>query len=197
MEAVSSGGVDTHKGIRTYFENVNADTRFLVNPSSEEESSDPRRCKVAGVLDLDGDGYYDYDLATNREIIYGDYDHESASYSATPYAESVSDTPVDANGSGSTTPSTFVAKHRDGVYTVNMNSLTPYYAYYDTLSTIRPTQGEGGVFSGGKPVAITNNNGIGYTNLTVYLEGWDFAVIDRIINTSFNLGIQFEVDRQS
>ena len=197
LEAVSSGGVDTHKGIRTYFENVTAGTHFLVNPSSEEGASDARKTKVAGSLDLDADGFYDYDLSTSREIIYGDYDHESAAYSASKYVASETDVPVDVNGAGSTTASTFVAKHRDGIYTIDMDALDPKYAYYETLATIRPIEGEGGVFSGGKPVAVTNSNGIGYTNLTVYLEGWDFAVIDRIINTSFNLGIQFEVDRQS
>ena len=197
LEAVSSGGVDTHKGIRTYFENVNAGTHFLVNPSSEEGSSDARKTKVAGSLDLDADGFFDYDFDTKREIIYGDYDTTSAAYSSTPYVASETDVPVDANGSGSTTASTFVAKHHDGAYTIDMTELDPDYACYDTLATIRPVEGEGGVFSAGKPVSITNSNGIGYTNLTVFLEGWDFAVIDRIINTSFNLGIQFEVDRQS
>ena len=197
METASSVGYDTHKGIRTYFENVNKSTHFLVNPSSLEESADPRQNRVAGVLDLDGDGYFDYD-DDHKEIVYGDYDKTKIVYSSSEYVTPPSGAPLDdVNDTKTSVASTFVAKHAEGVYTVDKSSLAnaTYYAKYDTLATVRPDDDGTGRFSNGKPVAYTNDNGVGYTNLTVYLEGWDHAVVDRIINTEFDLGIQFEIDR--
>ena len=53
-----------------------------------------------------------------------------------------------------------------------------------------------GHFINGKPIAITDSTSkIGYSTLTIYLEGWDHSVIDQAIGYQFNLGITFEIDR--
>ena len=193
MEATSSANVNTHHGLRAYFENINENKSFLVNPSSRENTAGATR--VAGVLDLDNDGFYDSDHG--KEIVYGDFDPDSVSYSDVPYPLDEEHAPiVDVNGVGNLTPSTFVAKHKQGVYVADISNIDADFALYDTLTTIKPDDSGSGEFSGGKPVTYTNQNGIGYCDLSVYLEGWDFAVVDRIIGTKFNLGIQFEIKKQ-
>ena len=59
--------------------------------------------------------------------------------------------------------------------------------------TVNPTNGH---FINGKPIAVTDDTTkIGYSTLTIYLEGWDHSVIDQSIGYQFNLGITFEIDR--
>ena len=192
-----TAGKNTDKGVRTYFENVNASSAFLLNPSSTSLTAGSTR--IAGVLDLNGDGYYDYDPDNNKEIVYGQYaDAELTNGHITWAAPAESEVVVDANNVGSTTPSTFVAKHKEGVLAADYTNLQYTTAFYDTLNTVKPTVNElTGLYDedSGKPVATTDSNGIGYTNLTIYLEGWDFAVTNSIIETKFNLGIQFQINK--
>ena len=108
--------------------------------------------------------------------------------------------------------STFLAAHDNGTYTANLGTVTLNKAKYDTLATIAPDVDAHGYYSGGKPVAHTETSQIviddsnpenivydtqyiAYTDLTIYLEGWDHAIINEVISASFNLGLQFEVNR--
>ena len=74
--------------------------------------------------------------------------------------------------------------------------MTLYTAQYDTIETIAPAE-VNGYYTGGKPVAHTDasDGNIAYCDLTIYLEGWDHAIINDVINAEFNLGLQFEVNR--
>ena len=213
--------------IRTYFENKYAIAQhtlpeeqraehienqydyFLVNPT--DESAQTGSTVVAGTLDLKGDGTYDYDFGTMKEIVYGDYTGE-VTYSTDPF-EAPTENPLDdVNHTNKTKASTFLAAHEPGVYKADLSSVTLNRAKYDTLATIHPNEGDGGYYSGGKPVTrtaedkiIVNDSDpqnieydieyIGYTDLTIYLEGWDHAIINEVISASFNLGLQFEVNR--
>lgn len=207
-EVATEAGKKTDKGIRTYYENVNAGTGFLLNPSSTSDTVGSTR--IAGVLDLNGDGYFDYDPVENKEIVYGQYDDSELtnghiSWSDTGWVPPVPDDPddysinaQDVNGVGDLTPSTFVARHLPGVKVADYSNLQYESAIYDTLNTVKPTiDSLTGDFveDSGKPVALTNSSGIGYTNLTIYLEGWDLAVDNRVIDTNFDLKLQFEVNK--
>ena len=197
----TEAGKKADKGVRAYFENVAEDKHILFNPSSTE--TEPGRTKIAGVLDLDGDGYYEYDKNNKREIVYGQYDNAELTnghikYSSTPYVPSNPEQVDDVNGVGDDTPSTFVAKHASGVYVADYTDLDCNYAYYDTLATVRPQIDPiSGSFieDSGKPVCLTGNDGIGFTNMTVFLEGWDLAIDDRSIDTTFNFGLLFEINK--
>ena len=197
----TEAGKKTDKGVRAYFENVNENTHIVLNPSSTDNL--PGRTRIAGILDLNGDGYYDYDDVTKREVVYGQYDdveltNGHITYSDTPYVPSDPEQVDDVNGVGDNAPSTFVAKHAPGVYVADYSNLDCVYAYYDTLETIRPTIDPiSGAFveDSGKPVCKTGEGGIGYTNLTVYLEGWDLAIDNRSIDTTFNFGLLFEINK--
>ena len=206
--------------LRTYFENKYAidhdlaNKYFLVNPTSELTTTGSTI--VAGVLDLKGDGTYDYDFSTNKEIVYGEYTGE-VDYSDSPFVATEPNPLVDANHTGKDisnpdNASTFLAAHSGGSYTADLTSVTLKEAKYDTLATIAPDVNAHGYYSGGKPVAHTETSSIliddsdpehlvydtqyiAYTDLTIYLEGWDHAIINEVISASFNLGLQFEVNR--
>ena len=200
--------------LRTYFENKYAidhdlaNKYFLVNPTDESETTGSTI--VAGALDLNFDGAYDYNFGSMKEIIYGEYTGE-ATYSDSPFVAPNPNPLVDVNHTGKdisdeNNASTFLAAHSDGAYVVDLTSVALKEAKYDTLATIAPEVDAYGYFSGGKPVAHTEADTvtkeqvdyteyIAYTDLTIYLEGWDHCVINEVISASFNLGLQFEVNR--
>ena len=198
----TSYGHKTDKGVRVYFENLNENTYTLLNPSSTSTTGGVTR--ICGVLDLDGDGFYDYDEVSKKEIVYGQYPNSEKAniiYSTSPYVPSNPDEVDDVNGVGDLTPSTFVAKHKEGVYVADYSNVNYANAYFDSLATVRPQiDDETGSFieTSGKPVCLTTESSIGaigYTNMTIYLEGWDLAIDNRCIDTTFNLGLLFEINK--
>ncbi len=69
-------------------------------------------------------------------------------------------------------------------------------AEYETFGTVGPEDDGHGNLTGGKPVTVTDSStGLATLDLTIYLEGWDHAVIDKEINHSFNLGLTFQINR--
>ena len=188
---------------------------FLIKATDSSDSAG--ETVVAGTLDLKGDGTYDYVYDTARqgyyEVVYGDYGQYADSTIVPQYNSSAYVVPEqnygldDVNGTNKTVASTFLAKHADNVFTAKFDSMSLKKAKHDTLTTIAPVaSSETGHYLewSGKPVARTNdvadevannNDLIAYCNLTFYLEGWDHAIIDEVISASFNLGLQFEVDR--
>ena len=174
------------------------DRRFILNPSSDANGY----TLLAGCLDLNSDGYYDTYPATagenaGKEILYG-----SGCYSGTPTygspraaATTVID---DINHTGHTEETTFTAMHMvDSRSITNYDSLVFDKAYYYGKTAARPTpNGTTGLFEGGLPVTyVDDTTKVGFTNLTIYLEGWDHSVIDQEAEYQFNLGITFEIDR--
>lgn len=186
---------DISPALRTFFEDPNESTRrFLVNPSSETSTGST---VVAGMLDLDGDGYYDYgrdDSYTQRkEVVYGTYTGDLSYSASARSADSDLDNVNDTTNEGS-----FYARHQKGNYQLtNFADLEIGRSYYYGMSGMRPVVDENtGAFSGGQPVTITDNNSkLGFLNLYIYLEGWDHATVDNAIGSQFNLGLTFEIDR--
>ena len=206
--AQASVGENVEKAIRVYVEDKSVESsskaapHFLLNPSSELEETGTT--KVAGLLDLNGKGVYDT-YFNGKEIVYGDYTMPGGSlvYAATPYEVPANpDDYVADNVNGVTDTSelsTFLAKHAEGAYLVDTSSFVAKTAAYDTLYTIKPNENPStGRFdeNSGQAVTCTDSaNDIGYTDLTIYLEGWDHVVIDKIDGYQFNLGLQFEINR--
>lgn len=186
---------DISPALRTFFEDPHENARrFLVNPSCETSTGST---VVAGMLDLAGNGYYDYgrdDSYTNRkEVVYGTYSGDLA-YSSSPRS---ADSDYD-NVNGTTKQGSFYAKHQSGNYQLtNFADLDLGRSYFYGMSGMRPNiNEETGAFSGGQPVTITDNDSkLGYVNLYIYLEGWDHATVDNAIGSQFNLGLTFEIDR--
>ena len=202
----NTDGNDIHNSIRLYIDRSNGDN-YILNPSSSTNGRD----KVAGVLNLtggsNGHGCYDYDNDPSsptymQEFLYGDYEWKEGknwSNSLSEPLEQDSDL-VDINGTGnSNIDTTFTSRHRKGVkYFSNLDScITPHYANYLGTSTVFPQKNAQGQFVGNYAVCTTGNaaaNYLGTFNMKIYLEGWDFSVVDSQIQNKFYLGLQFEIN---
>ena len=191
----ASDGQYINESIRLYIDRTNGDN-YILNPNKTSNGS----TKVAGVLDLSDDGLFDYDSYTNREYIYGDYDIEDNYDLDDCYMPGLANTSdlVDINGSGITNEATtFTSRHYKGIEYfagIEDNHIIPHLAKY--LGTHTIAQKTAGLWGGDYAVCKTdeNNHHLGTFNMTVYLEGWDFSVIDKELTHEFNLGLTFEIN---
>ena len=202
-EAVCQAEEGIHDAIRIYVEGTTRN--FLMRPADASTSSG--YTNVGGVLDLDGDGTYDYNKSTFEEYVYGHFD-DTVPFSAEKYGVPKSLAPL-ANVNGvtgdTTTPSTFLAKHNEDAKTAifsvdeNVSAAHPLRAEYETFGTVKPNVTENGEYyvgTTGIPLAATTSaSKIGYTTMTIYIEGWDHSVVDKAAGYQFNLGLRFEIDR--
>ena len=108
---------------------------------------------------------------------------------------------VDINGTGnSTVETTFSSRHRKGVkYFTDLDScITPHYAnYLGTDTVFAKKNAETGELESNYAVCRTGSEAVHYIgafNMKIYLEGWDFSVIDSQIQNKFYLGLQFEIN---
>jgi len=179
---------NVQKGLRVHFDD--GTNGFIYNPSQKTDSGSTT---IGGLLDMDGDDYYEYDY-DGYEKIYGDL------VSGTPtYEYQVEDSDYDdVNKTGETENTCFYAKHKGGTWKVNnFDSLVfdkaEYYSQQDVIPEYDPGTS---LYSEGMPVCVTEDNeeAIGKVTMTVWLEGWDHVVVDRIIDLSFDLNLVFEVN---
>ena len=200
-------GKRVNEAVRLHVKNPNEE--FLINPSIT--SGTTGYTTVAGMLDLDGDGTYDYDLSNdNKEYIYGSYTG-TPTYEVNPYVvpqnpeEYLPDNVNHLDLVKFPDLSTFYAKHNGGSILPVMGledryitGVTYGQANYYTLAGIKPkVDTETGDLDEdtGKPLTITDDYGIGLATLTVYLEGWDHSVVNAEIGSVFNLGLTFEINK--
>lgn len=166
---------------------TSSDLRYLIAPGKDEQGS----TRIGGILDMNDDGYYDFDTENNLEYIYG-------SYTGTPTrTQMTEDSPLDdVNGTGSTEASTFLAKHwRSTKAITSYDGLTFDEADYYAPDDIYPTISTDGTYTGNYPLAITDSEtGLGRVDLTIYLEGWDFAITNASQEHSFQLGLEFSIN---
>ena len=188
------------KSIRIFVDRLGSYTSdYIFNPSASAAGA----TKVGGLLDLGKDGTYDYDANLN-EIIYGEYDESIAPSKRTANYQGSQDI-VDVNESGSTELNTFTAGHdlHTNYYTKEaLAECGIKTANYLSLNDIKPVKNAiNGELSNptGNVVSIcktdANDNYLGRVNMTVYLEGWDFAVINTEIDHLFDIGLTFEINK--
>lgn len=219
-QAASSSDGDVYKAIRLFIDRKDGLDDFLFNPSSEEDG----QTKVAGILDISGDDLFDYvnDMSSpyfGCECLYGDYtlngkapgeDGFQANYLAA-LTSGLDETSgfINANQSDvddGTKRTTFTAKHYEHIDYFDLPTLkangtfVPAYAYYYGTNTVYPHVNDYGDLEGDYAVCVTANNTdnnrycIGEFNIKVFIEGWDFNVIDEELAHSFNLGLTFEIN---
>lgn len=200
---VQASGQDINKAVRLHVSNP--DEEFLINPNVKEASTaQTKYTKVAGLLDLDGDGYYDIDSG-GHELLYGTHSGQNPTYDEeNPYHKPQNPEeykPVNFNeveGITDESPmSTFYAKHSDLCYVPDMTGVVIDEAKYYTVGDVKPDLNNEGYFvpDSGKPITTTGDDGIGYATLTIFIEGWDHAVINAAIGYQFTLILTFEVDK--
>ena len=158
--------------------------------------------------------YGEYDLVGTPAPKIADFltdPSQTAPLNSTPYDpdDATTDNGDDVNGAGSTERTTFTSKHAPGVnYFDSRNRanifkdsgegsyIKPHYAEYLGKNTVLATK-TNGVYAGSMPLcrtSETNNSHLGEFGVTIYLEGWDFSVVDSEQEHKFYLGMTFEID---
>ncbi len=198
-----NNGKDVKDALRIHVHNQTEKTiddnqrKFILHPTAESSGATP----VAGLLDLNSDGIYDYgdqkinNVTKSVEYIYGGHtiknDRQPARFDETTF-ENINGV---AGATSMTQSSTFVAQHAAGVYGYSTyTDIDRDEAAYYSFNDIKPHENNSN-FSDGIPIAYTSSTGVALCTLTVWLEGWDHAIIDKNIGAKFNLGLQFEINR--
>ena len=174
--------------LRVFFDGTN---KFIYKPNATVAGE----TKLAGLLDLSGDGYYDAN--DDKEIIYGDYDGTPAM----THTDVTSPKNVNENGTdnGEDDPrTTFFAKHRadTDIYTNYADTLDAHVAEYLSINEVKPDDAGGGSLDETTGIALCNTGSIGIAelDLTIWIEGWDHSVIDNQKNHRFYLGLEFKIN---
>ena len=204
--SIKADGENIDRAVRVFIEDKNKNDvtqrSFLMRPS--DRSTTTGSTKVGGLLDLDGDGTYDFNRMNDEEYYYGKYtgtlSHESEKYNKegdeAPYDN------VNGVADEEKVASTFYAKHNKDAKLVKLNLLEPKVAEFETFGTVKPGVDASGNFIentttgiGKKITSTASPDGVGYATFTIFIEGWDHAVVDKAAGYSFNLGLKFEVNR--
>lgn len=213
--AASDADGDVYKAMRIFFNRNDADyaTDFIVNPNAPANAAG--ETKVGGLLDLTYDKYYDFD--DYGEVVYGEWDktllpdpHSLLSANGYVVPGGQENQVLDINGSGKTIAGlddadTYCARHNPGTkYYENLNDIPFKTAKYESLGSIKPARNNtNGVLSNVDPLNPTSvcktgtsaQHYIGRVDATIWLEGWDFSVVDEEIAHAFDLGLTFEINK--
>lgn len=200
--ASSTSQGDVYKALRMFIErgdhySAYSDVNYIFNPSAVEAGT----TKVGGLLDFGRDHYYDFDTLTGTEIIYGEYENTTG-LSTSGYVGP--NDYYDVNGVGQNqTPNTFLARHAPGIkYYSTLEYVGIKEAEYLSINEILPLKDSNNVLKNvdeehPTSLCITGSaeeNFIGRVDMTIYLEGWDFSLIDEEIGHYFDIGLTFEIN---
>ena len=192
---------DIRESFRIHTDNLVTDDgkmKHLINTDDtiHEDGFD----NVGGVLDLNGDGFYDtlQDIHTGKEIefYYGEFSNvEGYSSDEVLYK----DNPRSSESEQVGKHTTFNAKHKSGVYEVNENITRPMRAEFETVKkfendTVPVAKTREYQIYNESNVLIKEN--LAFLDVTVFVEGWDLFTIDPEIqgqDRPYELDIQFEV----
>lgn len=204
---------DVYKALRVFFDRQDSDydTDFILNPDAASNGE----TKVGGLLDLSRDHYYDFD--ENGEIFYGEWDETQLADPASLLSDSGYVAPeapnpnpiYDLNGTGNVVDesTTFDSRHHAGTkyYTYEaLNNLPIKTAKYQSLESIKPqrnsTNGQLTNKDSEHPTSVCKTgdssvNYIGFVDAYIWLEGWDFAVVDKEQWHAFDFGLTFEINK--
>ena len=204
---------NVYKAMRVFFDRKDSDydSDFILNPDVVSDG----QTKVGGLLDLSSDNYYDFD--ENGEIFYGEWDETELADPATLLSENGYVAPAapnpnpiyDINGTGNIVEkaTTFDACHHANTkyYTYEaLNNIPIKTAKYQSLESIKPNRSsvDGRLTNkdADHPTSVCKTGGsevnyIGFVDAYIWLEGWDFAVVDEEQWHAFDFGLTFEVNK--
>ena len=208
--ASSDGDGEVYKAMRIFFNRNDTyySTDFIVHPNAPSDAAG--ETTVGGLLDLTYDQYYDFD--ENGEVVYGEWDetilpdpHTALSGSGYVVPDGQPNPVLDLNGTGYTEANTYCARHYPGAnYYENLNTIPFKTAKYESLASIRPARNaNNGTMTNVDPVHPTSvcrtgtsaEHYIGRVDATIWIEGWDYAVVDEEIEHAFDLGLTFEINK--
>lgn len=188
---------DVGSSVRMYIEGA---SNVLVKPADEENHIG--KTKVGGVLSIGPGEYYDFD-SSKKEYCYGEFEIDKDSITYSTLEESEYDVLSNINDVEDTSQiTTFYAKHYPGTLVPDIEGAQPKVQEHYGVGKIRPSvTSEGGFYvdtTNGNGVAIattTADSKIGFATFTIFVEGWDHSIIDQNAGYSFNLNLNFEIDR--
>ena len=169
----------------SFIENVNPDIDLLSSVRISiytrdtfliaEGKTNASATRFGGPLSIrNKEGYYDYE--DGREILYGEYDGEPNYYP-----------PSDADSKHEGPTTAFLAKHKAGIQAVNAESVK--FAYESSVSFESLIYKEGA--EGLHCLGVLKPKEDYRLVLTIYLEGWDRDLDDRMADGSLNAAINF------
>ena len=198
-DALANGDA-THieDSLRLHINNISDNDQFLVRPNSADDGA----TTVAGLLNIDGDDKFDFNTSTGKEHLYGEYGDVEPTYGVDTFADDPTfdeDKYYDVNETGQDTDfTTFTAKHHSTCHPItNWDAIKGNFkkAHYYGLNSVKPAI-VNGEYTGGRRVSCTNSPcAIGYATLTIYIEGWDHAIIDSASGHGFDLNLTFEINK--
>ena len=189
-----ASGENIDQALRMYVEN--SQRKFLMKPADKGTASG--KTKVGGPLDLDGDGTYDYNLSTHKEMYYGQ-SSDTFVWPENKYGIPKDTAPYDnVNGVTDLRESTFYSKHNMDAFVPDYSLVFPAVSEYYPFGKVKPSVDPSGNYCEGDTgfaIAKTDSeDGVGYVTFTIFIEGWDHVVVDRASNYEFNLSLEFKVN---
>lgn len=193
---------DIRESFRVHTDNLVTDEgkmKHLIN--ADDSISQDGYDDVGGVLDLNGDGFYDTigdpnDDLKQIEQYYGEFENAEGYSSSDVYYKN---SPRSSDSEQVGDHSTFNAKHRAGAYEVDDAITRPMRAEYETVKKFENET---------VPVAKTReyqiyddaNNlvkeNLAFLDVTIFVEGWDLKCVDPEVygqDRPYELSLQFEV----
>lgn len=171
--------VDLAQAVRCkvdYPSHADTSDNFIFDPNADSAAD----LAVGGVLNLQPDIYYDYDLDTKKEIAYGEFDNavswKSTATSADPALDFENCT-------------TFSANHLKGGYEVDLTASQP-----STCETLAKTGIVDAGFTGNGLTTTTDAGNYAYADLSIYLEGWDTNIVNLSAGRTFAVELQFSIE---
>lgn len=161
---------ELYKSVRIYYNN--GYEGCIINPTADVSGYND----VGGVLDLNADGFYDYDESEFYEVIYGETEE---------YEYNAEETSEDGHLNWTQTD-TFVANHRKGVLAINEDSFEPKTVKYCDVERFT---------SKSKRITYTDEtyHNLGRFKMYLYFEGWDRHVVNKEQGFGYNLDLAFAV----
>ena len=148
--------------------------------------------KYAGLLDLQNDGYYDYEVVEDdngekieREVIFGEY-------VGTPtYLEPLSEEEAarEAVDFGDKKRNVFLGNHKAGVYRIDPSSVSMANESATDINDLIFTDDRVGEKL--KPLLYLKANEAKRIVITTYLEGWDLKMTDLLNKASLDVNVSF------
>lgn len=166
---------DLDKTVRVHFSNDEEGSGFIFNPNSSSDGFDT----VGGVLDLLGNGVYDtqYRRGGYYETAYGEFE-------TIAYKDAVTTDGRDISGSEPLYNwNCFEAEHQNGAYAVDLEKTEWSKSEY---------LGTKSVITNNKILSSTNDDGIAFFNMDIYLEGWSSAFTNDVLGSTFSCNLEFE-----
>lgn len=188
---------DVDNSVRIFVEGA---SEVLIKPADNKNHIG--ETKVGGVLSIGPSEYYDYD-SSNKEYCYGEFETDKSAITYSALEESKYDVLDNMNEVTDTSQqTTFYAKHHPGVLVPDIDAAVPKVQEHYGVGKVKPSVSSEGEFyvdttnENGVPIATTSSTSkIAYATFTIFVEGWDHSIIDQNAGYSFNLDLNFEIDR--